>query len=608
VRAKKSSRLVRTAAALVSAMLAAGCSGGGSQGVLMPPSGAGSGGSGNTVVHIYVPAGIQASALAKPAPIPSLPATGGLAAPGVSSNGQLPATAPISTPAPATAGGLQALAINVSGPTTISQTVSVGPNANGCTPAPGGSTCQLGLTLPAGTYAGTVGSVAVAFTVSAATSNVLNLTLGGVPSQIAVVPATATSAANAQGGIDLYGAGKHLLLVEMLDANQNVMVGNAGVNFAMSQAGGSLSVGVTQASATAANLFYVTPAGAAANANTALLRATASSGAGGPCALAGAVCSGSVRVDLRQLLAVANSTANSVSLFVNGQTTPLLAIANGVTSPLALVFDASGDLFVANQPGSVTEYAPPYVAPPVAITGGINHPQALVVDARGDLFIANGNGSNTVALYSPPYGNSPTATIATNVDDPVSLSLDANGDLFVVNNAGNTVTAYAPPYTQPPTVISHGLTAPGSMALDTRGNLFVANLNSTPNSVVEYAPPFSNASVPVATIANGVNEQGSIAVISSNLFVPNQGANTVTEYVPPYTSSPTAIVGGQSQPVALAIDASGNLFVANYGNNTVTEYAPPYAPGSWTTLSNGVTAPLALALSPATNGGATLLP
>jgi hypothetical protein len=126
---------------------------------------------------------------------------------------------------------------------------------------------------------------------------------------------------------------------------------------------------------------------------------------------------------------------------------------------------------------------------------------------------------------------------------------------------------------------------------------------------VEYSPPYSNQSAPIATISNGVNEQGTIALsASANLFVPNQGANTVTEYVAPYTNPPTTIGGGQSQPIALAIDVLGNLYVANYGNNTVTEYPPPYAGASWMTLSTGVSAPVALALSPATNSGAALLP
>lgn len=609
MRVKLTLPLLHMGAAFAAAVLAAGCTGGGGQGsVLMPAGNAGGGaafgGVGNTVVRIYVPAASQASSsVGKPIMLP--PPVNGVA-PGNTFSLPSPAAPPISTPPPAP--GSQMLAFNVSGPAAISQTVSVGPNASGCAPSAGGSTCQLSLSLPAGTYTGTVGSAAIAFNVVPASNNVLNLTLGGVPSQVVVVPASLMSTQNPQGGIDLYGAGKHLLLVEMLDANQNVMVGGGGASFAMSQAGGSLSIAVAQASTIAPNLFYVTAAGAP-NGSSAILRATTNYvGPTNPCAQSGAVCSGTARVDFRQILAVANSGANSVSLFVNGQSAPLATIQNGVTNPQALIFDPAGDLFVANQPGSVTEYVPPYNQAPVAIVNGINHPQSLAVDAHGNLFVANGNGSNTVTLYSPPYGGAPSATIASNVDDPVSLALDSSDNLFVVNAAANTVTEYAPPFTSTPTTISKGLNTPSSLALDVRGNLFVANLNSTPSSVVEYAPPFTNASAPVATVTNGVNEQGSIAVISANLFVPNQGANTVTEYAAPYTGTPTTIVGGQSQPVALAIDTAGNLYVANYGNNTVTQYSAPYAPGSWTTISSGIAAPLALALSPATSGGATLIP
>ncbi len=95
---------------------------------------------------------------------------------------------------------------------------------------------------------------------------------------------------------------------------------------------------------------------------------------------------------------------------------------------------------------------------------------------------------------------------------------------------------------------------------------------------------------------------------SSSLFVPNQGANNVTEYIAPYTAAPTTIIGGQSQPIALAIDAQGNLYVANYGNNTVTIYSSPYSGGSWNTIGTGVSAPLSLGLSPPTNAGPALLP
>jgi hypothetical protein len=605
----------RWAVAFGAAMLAA-CAGSGGQGNVLVPNGSGTTngiiGVGNTVVKIYVPAGSQVSTPNPRSPFnPSSPNGGALPGTGTSPVQQGLATPPVSTPPPVTgpaAPGSQLLAINVSGPTAINQTVPVGPNSSGCAQAPGGSTCQLALSLPAGTYAGTIGSAAIAFTVAAASNNVLNLTLGGVPAQAVVVPASSASAQNGQGGIDLYGAGKHAMLVELLDANQNVMVGGSGATFTLNQAGGSLQLNVAQVPAGAPNLYYVT-SGGASNGSSALLRATVNyMGPGNPCAQPAAVCTGTARADVRQILAVANSGANTVTLYVAGQSNPLMTIQSGVLNPQALAFDTSGDLFVANQAGSVTEYAPPYNQAPVSITSGVNHPQSLAVDAHGDLFVANGNGSNTVTVYSPPYGGPPAATIASNVDDPVSLALDAAADLFVVNASANTVSEYAPPYASASAVITKGLNTPSSAALDLHGNLFVANLNSTPSSVVEYAPPFSSASAPVATITNGVNEQGAITMLSSNLFVPNQGANTVTEYTAPYSNPPTTIVGGQSQPLALAIDFAGNLYVANYGNNTVTQYAAPYGPGSWTTISSGINAPLALALSPATGNAPTLLP
>jgi hypothetical protein len=603
----------RAAAALVAAALLAACAGGGGQGNVMMPQGNGGGVNGiggiaNTTVKIYVPAGAQVNnATTKPffTP-PALPGSNGaLISPQVGATPPATTPPPVATPPPAP--GSQLLSINVTGPTTIAQNVSVGPNSGGCSPSQGGSTCQFSLSLPVGTYTGTIGGTAIAFTVAPGSGNALNLTLNAVPAQVAIVAGSFTSAPNVAGGIDLFGSGKHPLVVEVLDANQNVIVGG-GATFTLSQAGGSLPVSVTPVAAMGPNAFYVTPA-AAPSGSAATLRASQSAfGPANPCAQPGAVCSGTTRIDVKQILAVANSGSSSVTLYVNGEYTPLATIQNGVTTPQALIFDAAGDLFVANQPGSVAVFTPPYNQSPIAIAAGVNHPQALVIDARGDLFVANGNGSNTATVYSPPYGGPPATTISTSVDDPVSLALDATGDLFVVNAASNAVTEYAPPYSGAPTVLSKGLNAPNSVALDARGNLFVANLNSTPNSIVEYAPPFSGTSAPIATITNGINEQGSIAAISMNLFVPNQGANTVTQYAAPYTGTPTTIVGGQSQPVALAIDTAGNLYVANYGNNTVTEYASPYAPGAWTTIATGVNAPVALALSPPTNGGPTLLP
>jgi hypothetical protein len=537
---------------------------------------------------------------------------------------------PFSTPTPyvmpagggAANGGppqAQTLSLNLSGPTPATQTISLTAGAAGCVSTNAGGICQTALPLLPGTYTAVVAAYAsantsqanmlgnaqtIAFTVTYGGSNIVNLALAGVPAQVAVVPASSMSAVNAQGGVDLYGAGKHQLLAQLMDANQNIILGSTAPAINVSQAGGSLALSVSEPSAAAPNVFAVSPP-VAYGGGAATLRLTASfSGpSGNPCMQPGGSCTGSVAVDVRQLLAVANSSVNTVTLYAGGQNLPLATIQNGVTGPQAVVFDAAGDLFVASQPGTVTEYAAPYTGAPATIAIGVNHPQALALDSRGNLFVANGNGSNTVTEYSPPYGGAPIATISAGVDDPVSLGIDPAGNLFVVNQAANTVTEYAPPYGGASTTLSNGLNAPNSVAIDGRGNLFVSNLNSTPNSVVEFTPPFTSSNQPAVTITSGVNEQGAIGLSpAANLFVPNQGANTVTEYGPPYSGAPTTIVGGQSQPVALAVDASGNLYVANLGNNTVTLYQAPYAGASWVTLSNGIGGPQALALSPPTTG------
>jgi hypothetical protein len=440
----------------------------------------------------------------------------------------------------------------------------------------------------------------IALTVGYAGPNAVNVAYGGTPAQVQLVPSGPNAAFNAQGGIDLFGAGKHVLLAQLVDVNQNVLLEPSQPAYALSQTSGAAAVTVLPQNGSP-NTFVVSAA--APYGGTATLRATANfTTSNNPCSVPAATCSGTSAVDVRQLLAVANSAANTVTLYAGGSTSLLTTVSSGVTNPQALVFDPAGDLFVASIPGSVSEYAPPYTGSAATIGSGVNHPQALALDSRGNLFVANGNGSNTVTVYSSPYTGSPTAVISNGINDPVSLALDAANDLFVVNQGAGTVTEYAPPYLIPTVTLANGLNGPNSAAIDARGNLFVSNVNTTPNSVVEFTPPFSSSSQPAVTITNGVNEQGAISLTpGSTLFVPNQGANTVTAYAAPYSGAPTTITGGQNQPVALAIDAQANLYVANYGNSTITQYAPPYSGMSWLTLSNGISSPQALALSPATS-------
>ncbi len=606
------------------AVLFAGCAGGGAQNSLgLPGTGLGPGANvmggapnGTTLVRVHVPWTVGNAAPAS-GPTPPGPATPFPLVPGTTPT-------PFATPTPpgtGSSGGPQAqvqgLTLNLNGPTPATQTIGLTSASGTCANvAAGGAVCQAALPLAPGNYTAAIseigasvppnGTQTIAFAVTYGAGTVVNLTLSGVPQQLVVLSGSTMTYQNPQAGIDLYGAGKHQLVAQLLDANQNIIIGAASPVVSVAQTGGALDLSVAPPGPAFPNVFSVSPPVPYAGGTATLRMSAAFPGMpSNPCLQIGATCSGSATVDVKQLLAIANAGTNTVALYAGGQNVPVATIQNGVSNPQSLVFDGAGDLFVASQTGNVTEYTAPYNGLPSTIAIGVNHPQALALDARGDLFVANGSGSNTVTEYTPPYGGGPIVTISNGIGDPVSLGLDASGDLFVANQASNTVTEYSPPYAGTPTTLSNGLYGPNSIALDGRGNLFVSNLNSTPASVVEFSPPFSGTSSPVVAVTNGVNEQGAIALgPSSSLFVPNQGSNTVTQYLPPYAGAPTTIAGGQNQPVALAIDASGNLYVANYGNNTVTQYPPPYAGASWVTFSNGVSSPQALALSPPTSTNA----
>ncbi len=93
-----------------------------------------------------------------------------------------------------------------------------------------------------GVYTGTIGSAAIAFTVAPGSNNTLNLTMGGVPSQIAVVPASYTSAQGQQGVIDLYGAGAIHCSLRCSTRIRTSWWAERAQTFRSSQAGGALSV------------------------------------------------------------------------------------------------------------------------------------------------------------------------------------------------------------------------------------------------------------------------------------------------------------------------------------------------------------------------------
>ena len=103
-----------------------------------------------------------------------------------------------------------------------------------------------------------------------------------------------------------------------------------------------------------------------------------------------------------------------------------------------MVFDAHGDLFVANvsggsnQNGTITEFpagaTPGVFGPAVTLTGGLAGPVALAFDAKGDLYVANNYDGTIRKFVAIPGLNGalgtfgPVQTVETGLPGAISLA------------------------------------------------------------------------------------------------------------------------------------------------------------------------------------------
>ena len=550
----------------------------------------------------------------------------------------------------------KAMTLAISGPTPINEQVNLTAGSTGCTSAATSTNCQLTLTLSPGAYTATIDTYDsttiagshllssaqnVGFSVVAGTSNAIALTLSGVPASLLVVPATASSVQNPSGTVDLLGTNAHKFLVEALDAGGNIIVGAGSPTYAVAQSFGNLTVGLTQPTAGAPDAFYVTPP-STYNQNTATLVVTASY-TGQPtngCALTGANCSATIMVDMKEILAVADSSGSgSVVLYELPSTTPFATITGANVPTNGLVFDANDNLFVANcqscppiagsaSSDAVYEYAPPYNGTPIATIShadGVSNPVALVIDSNDDVFVAN-QSANSITEYALPYGNA-TATLNSGVSGPSALALDATNDLFAANNTGNNVTAWAPPYLNVVSLtISNGIASPIAIAFESQTNaneagaLLVTNCTGVANcatvgaaTVTVYRSPQSNGQAPNVTLSLGgggngpLNQPGPSMAFDSNgdAFIPSRGATTPTS-IPRIATYGAGFFAGENStpnvtntiatPLAVAVDGLNDLFVVNATN--VTAYAPNYTGAPFATFTSGLVQPVALAILP----------
>lgn len=194
----------------------------------------------------------------------------------------------------------------------------------------------------------------------------------------------------------------------------------------------------------------------------------------------------------------------AASLFDASSSQLLRRLPNVGSFPGSPVFDAKGNLYVANFddfPGWISEYAASASAPVRLIQKGIGFPVGLAVDASGNLFVLNllFDKSYDVTEYSPGSG-AVKRTITKGLANTRAIAVDSQGYVYAANTgtqASSSITVYAPGQTAVSRTIRSGVFNPVALAFDRSGNLYVANGPAhAVNTVAVYAP---SGSVPMQT-------------------------------------------------------------------------------------------------------------
>lgn len=187
----------------------------------------------------------------------------------------------------------------------------------------------------------------------------------------------------------------------------------------------------------------------------------------------------------------------AADLATDGSPTPNISI-EGVASPIALAFDALGNLFVLNADffdSTIVVFTPNQLltggnlVPAVTISGSLDFSVGLAFDASGNLWVANGIGDTVVRFGASQLtsGGSPDPE-AIIMDDgsgdleaPTGVAFDAAGNLWVVSRARAAILKFedpgslSGPVSPTADVVLEGVDLPTGLAFDNSGSLWVSN-------------------------------------------------------------------------------------------------------------------------------------
>jgi hypothetical protein len=251
------------------------------------------------------------------------------------------------------------------------------------------------------------------------------------------------------------------------------------------------------------------------------------------------------------------------------------AYSKGFTKPYSVSVDGAGDLFVADEGGSVFEIPAnsPAGTAPTALGSGFSEPAATAIDNWGNLYIADFANNDIVEIPNTSTAGGFTAGTQSTfisstmqfdgkaLDKPSGLGFGPNGVLYISDLGNGRVVSYNS-ITGQTGVAVLGLTDPWGVAVDSSGNLYVANTGGG-GVLMQTA-----AGVQTTLTPSGVSAPWGVAVDASGSLIVSDKATGNIVRIPIISgaltdSSAITVEKNPSSALGIALDVLGDLYTTD---------------------------------------------
>jgi len=246
-----------------------------------------------------------------------------------------------------------------------------------------------------------------------------------------------------------------------------------------------------------------------------------------------------------------------------------------LSAPMAVAINSSGRVYVdCSQDNTwIEQFDSSGNNPARFVNSTVAYPAGMVFDGSGNLYVAN---NNSIEVYNSAGQGNVFATTGTAVLE--GLAFDAAGTLWVADeyngliekrNTNGTLTTFAAP--------GHN---PYGLAFDGSGNLYVALFGS--GNIVKYDSNTNQTLV--AALGGSAQPVGLAFDPSGNLYVTEYGPNRIVKIDPQFNVTVFA-TNGLNGPLFLAIQQAAPTLTITFSVNQAIVSWPSSVTG-WTLQTN----------------------